>query len=443
MLLVNSDAVTGAAISAFGWASVQSVQPQSDPYGDPVTAVTFAVSIEDIPAAAQAAGFALLRSGQSAPPWSMKQSTPVISASGIDLASIARDLSPGSLALLDVTGNASVVTTLVTVGAYSEVVWYANGDGSTAPGGANPPIPIPILHTHIDFSGSLSGAWNDNAPQVTVRFGWSSVGQLVPLLSAAQAVFAGAPATLTTTAAFPTGVDLPILLQDGQGNGASATGTVATGDAAAATMRLGNVAAMPAGGLGPTINVLFDLLTLSRGKTVANEVLGSGNAAVAGQDFVLQKSPVTYFVDPASLSGDGFSSTVQVWVNQLRWTEVQSFFRQTSDAAVFVTHEDEQGSTHVTFGDGINGARVPTGVNNVVATYRTGSGAAVPSPGTLTNILQPQPGLKSLLNPIAPTGGANPDPPSRVRTLAPRSVLTFGRAISLDDYQVIAAGTRA
>jgi hypothetical protein len=125
----------------------------------------------------------------------------------------------------------------------------------------------------------------------------------------------------------------------------------------------------------------------------------------------------------------------------LRWTEVQSFFLQPADATVFVTREDEQGNTHVMFGDGDNGARLPTGVNNVVATYRIGSGAAAPSPGTLTNILQPQPGLKSLLNPIAPTGGADPDPPSRVRRLAPRSVLTFGRAISLDDYQVIAAAT--
>jgi hypothetical protein len=448
LLLVNSDAVAGGAISAFAWRTVQSAQLQNNPYGDPVTALTFSAAVRCIPAEAQAAGFALLRGGQSAPPWSARPtgwSTPVISEGGIDLASIARDLSPGSLALLEVTGmpkDPSVVTTLVTIKAYSEAVWYANGNGLAPPDGPSPPIPIPILHTHIDFIPSLTtSVWNDEASLVTLRFGWSSVGQLVPVLSASQAAFAGAPAMLTTTAAFPIAVDLPILLQDAQGDGASAVGTVGTGDAAATTMTIGSIAAMPAGGLGPTIDVLFDLLTLSRGKTIANEVLGSGNAAVAGQDFVLQKSPVTYFIDPASLSGDGFSSTVQVWVNQLRWTEVRSFFRQPSDATVFVTGEDEQGNTHVTFGDGINGARVPTGVNNVVATYRTGSGAAAPSPGTLTNILQPQPGLKSLLNPMAPTGGADPDPPSRVRTLAPRSVLTFGRAISLDDYQVIAAGT--
>ena len=439
LLLANfSDA------STFGWATVQSTQAQTDPYGDPVTAVIFTGAVQGLSASAQAGSFQLLRAVRSATPWSLKPSgwsTTVIGSGGIDLASIARDLAPGSSVLLDVVGTPSdpaVQTTLVTVTAYSEVIWYANGNGPSPPSGSPPPAPIPIPHTHIDFSPTVSGAWDGNAGLVTLRFGWSSVGQLVPVLSTAQASLTGTPASLSTTATFPVGVDMPLLLDDGQGNGASAVGTAAAGSQ---TMTLGSLAAMPAAGLGPTIDALFNLLTVTRGKTVSNEVLGSGNAAVAGQDFALQKSPVTYFVDPLSLSGDRFSSTVLVWVNQLRWSEVPSFFGQATDAQVFATREDENGQTHVMFGDGVNGARLPTGVNNVVASYRFGSGAASPWPGTLTNIMQPEPGLKSLRNPIAPTGGADPDPPSRIRTLAPRSVLTFGRAISLDDYQVIAAAT--
>jgi hypothetical protein len=54
-------------------------------------------------------------------------------------------------------------------------------------------------------------------------------------------------------------------------------------------------------------------------------------------------------------------------------------------------------------------------------------------------ILQPQPNLASVRNPVAVGGGADPDPPSQVRQYAPRSVLTFGRAVSADDYEVIAA----
>jgi hypothetical protein len=102
--------------------------------------------------------------------------------------------------------------------------------------------------------------------------------------------------------------------------------------------------------------------------------------------------------------------------------------------------EDDQGQTHVVFGDGINGALLPTGVNNVVASYRYGAGGEAPPPETLTVVLNPQPGLKAIRNPVPPTGGADADPPSRIRTLAPQSVMTFGRAVSLDDYQAIAAG---
>ncbi|HEX5453986.1 MAG TPA: hypothetical protein VFX06_09350 [Stellaceae bacterium] len=431
-----------AEVSAFAWITVKSVEPQTDPYGNPVTAVSFTAAVQNLPADAAAGDFALMRSTRSAALWAIKPAgwnTPVISSGGIDLASVARDLAPGAPVLLEVVGtpsDAAVETTLVTASAYSETVWFANGNGTMAPNGAS--APIPILHTHIDFSPSISGDWDGNAGLVNVRFGWSSVGRLAPVLSSAEASLSGAPATLVTAGRFPAGIDTPLLLEDGQGEGAAAIGTAA---ADASTMTIGSLTATSAERLGPSIDVLFNLLTVSRGQTVANEVLGSGNAAVAGQEFTLRKSPVTYFTDPGSRSGDGFSSTVQVWVNQIRWDEVPSFFGQAADATVFVTREDEQAKTQILFGDGINGARLPSGVDNVVAVYRFGSGAEAPAPGTLTNIMRPLPGLRALRNPIAPTGGADPDPPAKVRTLAPRSVLTFRRAVSLDDYQVIAAMT--
>ena len=443
LLLVNAEAISGGTVQAFAWATISATKSQNDAYGEQVTAITFAAALDGIPSGASASGYVLLRSSQSTLPWSSRPSswkTPAIGANNIDLASITRDLSAGSLALLDVKGSpsdASVVPTLITVLNYSEVVWFANGDGITPPAaGGAPPIPIP--HTHLDFSPFLSAAWDGNASLVTVRFDWRSVGQLVGVSSAADAAFTSKSVLLATGSSFPAGVDLPVLLQDGNGNGAASFGTVG---ADGTTMTLGQVTSIPAAGLGSTLDVLFDLFTVSRGETVANEVLGNGNTAVASQDFQLKKSPVTYFMDPASLSGDNFSSTVQIWVNGLRWSEVSSFYGQPPNAPVFTTREDEQGNTHVVFGDDVNGARLPTGVNNVVATYRAGSGADAPSPGTLTNILQPQPGLKSIANPVAPTGGADPEAPSKISVLAPRSVLTFNRAISLDDYKAIAADT--
>src|SRR5262249_40232488 len=68
-----------------------------------------------------------------------------------------------------------------------------------------------------------------------------------------------------------------------------------------------------------------------------------------------------------------------------------------------------------------------------------GPGPPAPPAGKLTVIAQSFPGLKSVLNPIAASGGADGDPADQIRQYAPRSVLTFGRAVSVFDYEAIAA----
>ena len=42
------------------------------------------------------------------------------------------------------------------------------------------------------------------------------------------------------------------------------------------------------------LQLLLDLVPVSRGTTVTGEMLGSGNAALASQSFTLSKSPLTY-----------------------------------------------------------------------------------------------------------------------------------------------------
>jgi hypothetical protein len=53
--------------------------------------------------------------------------------------------------------------------------------------------------------------------------------------------------------------------------------------------------------------------------------------------------------------------------------------------------------------------------------------------------LQPQPGLAALVNPVPPFGGADADAATALRQSAPASVVTLGRAVSVDDYAAIAA----
>jgi predicted phage baseplate assembly protein len=442
LLLIGSSVLQGTASSSFLWLSVTGTSPATDPYGQPVTQVSYAPLQNSLTQNVNPADYVLLRNAQSTGAWTYPGvTTPVVTTTTIDLATLARGLDAGQLMLIEVTGTTSTpfATAPVIAQSNAESVWYANGFGPfppiESPPGSVPAVTIP--HATITFGPALpAGLSNQDAPKITARWSWTSVGTLTANLSAGDVVLTGGSGTLAAQAgSFPAG-SAPVLLQDANGNGASAQADAGTGGG----LSLSQVSTLPADGLVPPLDVLFNLLAVSRGKTVTNEILGNGNGTIAGQDFMLSQSPVTYQQDPQSKSGDNYSSTVRVWVNQLEWLEQRSFYGQDTNAQIFVLREDESGNTHVVFGDGVNGARLPTGTNNVVASYRAGAGAEAPAPGTLITALNPPPGLKSLVNPLAPTGGADADPANRIRTLAPSSVFTFGRAVSLDDYESIAAG---
>ena len=370
--------------------------------GTPPTDLTAAEASLDVP-------------GQSAAVWSFATMAGITGAT-VNLASLVRQIRPNDWVL--VTAGSGPEPTLVQVSATADAIQDASSDSKN---------PIPTPYTQLTLSG-FSG-W-DGAAGVTVHFGWSSVGTL---LNQPYAVWNGSPSTLAGLGPkpFPAWYDQAVEIQDSTGLGVPATGGSA-GDFNLAVAGLPD----PTPTLEPPFVILPNILTVTRGKTVRNEVLGSGDATNPAQDFKLSQSPVTYLQ-----TGATYASTIQLTVNGLPWKEVAHFFGQAPDAQVFVTREDNGGNTHVMFGDGVNGARPPTGVNNVVATYRIGAGAASPPAGQLTVIAQPWPGLGKVLNPVAVGGGADPDPPSEIRRYAPRSVLTFGRAVSVFDFEALAAQT--
>lgn len=411
--------------------TVNSLNQAKDPHGKTNTRVQFTES-PVLPPGAAFSDYSLLRSTQTAHLWSFTGSTTtVITSSQADLESITRQIKVGDPVLF---AAPSLGEQLVSITSYSEPVWYANASPSTpqtAP--PSPPnVPIPIPHSEILFQPSLTGDWNGNQSTVIVRYAWQPVGTL---MATPQTSLSGAGSGLQAVppAQFPQGNGIPVLIEDANGNGEAALGS-----GGPSTLDLSNLPNPPMD-LAPPLNVLFDLLSVSRGKTVANEVLGSGDATIAGQEFVLQKSPLTYLLSGVSTSGSGYKSTLQVWVDGVQWKEEPSFYGQPPSAHIFVTREDENNKTHVQFGDGVNGARLTSGLNNVVATYRYGSGKDAPDAGSLTVILQPQPGLKAIVNPVPVGGGADADPPDQIRKYAPQSVLNFGRAVSGNDYETIAA----
>src|SRR5439155_24026000 len=134
------------------------------------------------------------------------------------------------------------------------------------------------------------------------------------------------------------------------------------------------------------------------------ETLGGGDARQTYQRFTLLQPPLT-FVSAATPSGA--ESTLEVRVNDLLWHEVPAFFGHGPEERIYVTRvEDEEKST-VIFGDGKTGARLPTGQENVKATYRKGIGlSGLVKADQLTQLMTRPLGVKGVTNPIESSGAA-------------------------------------
>jgi len=179
--------------------------------------------------------------------------------------------------------------------------------------------------------------------------------------------------------------------------------------------------------------LLGNVAIASHGEKVTDEVLGDGDAAVAFQKFELRKSPLTYI--PSGKPG-GTESTLQVMVNNVLWTELPSLFGRGPADRVYTTRIADDGTMTVGFGDGRSGTRLPSGRGNVVADYREGSGLdGRVTAGSLRTLLDLPVGLKSVTNPAEATGGADPESIEQARENAPTTVRTFGRAVSLRDFE--------
>jgi predicted phage baseplate assembly protein len=191
-------------------------------------------------------------------------------------------------------------------------------------------------------------------------------------------------------------------------------------------------------GLASPLHAFGNVVTAVRGELVTGEVLGSGDASATMHSWKLAKAPLTYH----AVAGDpGYVSSLTVWVDGLTWTEVPSFYGAGPEAQVYIVRQDDRGDSWVTFGDGVRGARLPTGGGNVVASYRFGAGAASPPAGSVTQLARPVPGLSAVGAALAAGGGADAEPAESLRELAPRSALLLGRAISIDDMEVAARQT--
>lgn len=170
----------------------------------------------------------------------------------------------------------------------------------------------------------------------------------------------------------------------------------------------------------------------SHGETVT-EVLGSGDAGVPFQRFTLQRAPLTF--DSAPVPG-GVSSSLRVRVDGVQWRQVRTLGGQGPEAQVYALEVDDEGRATLTFGDGVDGARLPTGQENVTAVYRIGIGSDGAVAAGALSLLATRPlGIAEVTNPLAAAGAAPADSVDRVRRNAPVVARTAGRIVSLADFE--------
>ncbi|MFZ0311535.1 MAG: putative baseplate assembly protein [Candidatus Korobacteraceae bacterium] len=163
------------------------------------------------------------------------------------------------------------------------------------------------------------------------------------------------------------------------------------------------------------------------------ELLGNGAAATPNQTFTLKQTPLTY---TQALTPTGSASSLTVAVNGAKWSLVPTLYSQPPQAQVFTTMNLTGGKAQVIFGDGVEGSTLPTGQNNIIATYRVGLGAAGNvGAGAITTLVDRPVGVNGVINPLPATGGQDPQSVSDIQTNAPMSVQTLGRAVSITDYQ--------
>jgi hypothetical protein len=181
------------------------------------------------------------------------------------------------------------------------------------------------------------------------------------------------------------------------------------------------------------LRVCANVAPATHGETVEAEVLGGGAAAVAFQRFALKKSPLTFV---SAQTPSGVASTLTLRVNGVAWDEAASLSGAGPRDQHYVVRLDDEQRTALVFGDGRSGARLPTGQENVTATYRSGLGPDGNLDADTLTLLQTRPlGIRGVTNPVASGGGAAPERLDDARTNAPLTVLTLDRIVSLRDFE--------
>ncbi|MEU5977656.1 putative baseplate assembly protein [Streptomyces sp. NPDC047315] len=181
-----------------------------------------------------------------------------------------------------------------------------------------------------------------------------------------------------------------------------------------------------------TVRVQGNVVAASHGES-RDEPIGSGDTERTNQTFALWQSPLTWLPADGPL---GAAPTLEVRVDGLLWHAVDSLAGRGPGERVYVIGTAADGRTTVTFGDGVFGARLPSGHENVRARYRFGTGgAANVAADRITQAVTRPLGVTAVTNPQPASGGADADGPALTRRTIPLAASALDRLVSVRDYE--------
>jgi predicted phage baseplate assembly protein len=180
-----------------------------------------------------------------------------------------------------------------------------------------------------------------------------------------------------------------------------------------------------------TVTIYGNVVKATHGET-RNETLGNGDGSQSLQSFALKQPPLTFVSAPTP---SGVDTTLEVFVNDVQWHEADTLAGLGPKGRNFISKTDDVGKTTVVFGNGEQGARLPTGMANVKSTYRNGIGKPGNVKAERISLLQTRPlGVKSVINPLSASGGADKESRDQARENAPLAVMSLDRLVSVQDY---------
>lgn len=182
--------------------------------------------------------------------------------------------------------------------------------------------------------------------------------------------------------------------------------------------------------------VRANVAAATHGETV-EQVLGSGDATATFQRMTTRRGPLTFV---RADTPTGSRTTLDVRVDGIRWNQVESLDAAGPTDRVVTARLREDGTAGIIAGDGVTGARLPTGVENVIARYRVGLGVdGAMKPGQLAQLPRRPLGIAGATNPAPAHDWAVPEQLGEARTNAPLRIRTLDRVVSVADHGDFAA----